>query len=497
MSGHHGYRILEMIPGFFICVTFAAMAALVFWQPAAALYVVVLFDLYWLFRMYYLLVHILVTWRSYRAALHGDWISRLSAAYPLVWRNYWHVVILPTCGEPYAVVERTLQQLVAVRYPKDRMLVVLAGEARRGAHFQPIADRATRDFGGRFAHFLVTVHPDGQAGEIAGKGSNLRYAGKSVQRLIDQLQLPYAQVIVSSFDVDTRPHLQYFGLLTLTYLGQARPTHASYQPIASYTNNAWSSNPIVRAVAGTTTFWLMTDMARPERLFTFSSHSMSFATLAAVNFWDAQVVTEDSRIFLQCLAHFRGDYRVVPVPLPVEMNTVDVGRWGKSLLNQYRQIRRWAWSVEHFPWMAVHFWGRQRGPGFTGSRQWRYFWNLSEGLYSWATAPVLIFGFSRWALFWADRTAAAGAVSERVAGLLALFANAGLLGLAVFGGLYLSMLPPAPRGRRISATLSALLQWLLMPFTLVLFGAVPAMEAQLRLLLGGRFRIGFEVTEKT
>lgn len=486
-----------MIPGFFICATFAAIAALVFWQPAAALYLVVLFDLYWLFRMYYLLLHILMTWRSYRNALRQDWITRLADAYPLVWRQYWQVVILPTCGEPYAVVERTLQQLAETFYPKDRMVVVLAGEGRQGQQFLDLAARATRGFGGRFAHFLVTVHPDGQVDEVAGKGSNLRYAGKAVQRLIDRLQLPYGQVIVSSFDIDTRPHLQYFALLTLTYLGQDQPTRASYQPIASYTNNVWSSNPIIRAVAGTTTFWLMTDMARPERLFTFSSHSMSLTALAAVNFWDARVVTEDSRIFLQCLEHFRGDYHVVPVPLPVEMNTVDVGRWGKSLVNQYRQIRRWAWSVEHFPWMAVHFWGRQRVAGFAWSRKWRYFWNLTEGLYSWATAPLLIFVFSRLALFWASRTDALAELAERSGKLLALFAHLGLLGLAVFGALSLSLLPPAPSGKRISALLVALVQWLLMPFTLILFGALPAMDAQFRLLLGGRFRIGFAVTEKT
>lgn len=486
-----------MIPGFFICATFAAIVALVFWQPAAALYLMVLFDLYWLLRMYYLLLHILMTWRSYRNALRQDWITRLADAYPLVWRKYWQVVILPTCGEPYAVVARTLQQLAETFYPKDRMIVVLAGEARQGIHFHQIADRASREFSGRFAHFLVTVHPDGQADEVAGKGSNLRHAGKAVLRLIDRLGLPYDEVIVSSFDIDTRPHRQYFALLALTYLGQDQPTRASYQPIASYTNNVWSSNPIIRAVSATTTFWLMTDMARPERLFTFSSHSMSFTALVAVNFWDARVVTEDSRIFLQCLAHFRGDYRVVPIPLPVEMNTVDVGRWGKSLANQYRQIRRWAWSAEHFPWMAVHFWGRRRVPGFAWPKKWRYFGNLSEGLYSWATAPVLVFAFSRLALFWAGRTDTLAELVERSGRIFTLFAHLGLLGLVVFGGLSLTLLPPAPPGKRISATLRALFPWLLLPFTLVIFGALPAMEAQLRLLLGGRFRIGFAVTEKT
>ena len=64
------------------------------------------------------------------------------------------------------------------------------------------------------------------------------------------------------------------------------------------------SNPVVRVVASSTTFWLFTDLSRSERLFTFSSHSMSFRALVDVGFWDKTIVTEDSRIFLQGLVRY-------------------------------------------------------------------------------------------------------------------------------------------------------------------------------------------------
>jgi len=465
-------------------------------RPVWAICFIIVFDLYWLFRIVYLLFHILVSWRRYRRTIRVNWYEKLRAEQVGAYRDYWHLVILPTYREPYQVIQRSLRGIADSQYPKDRLLVVVAGEERDEKNFRHIVQSAEAEFFGTFYRLLFTTHPDKIPGELAGKGSNLHYAGNQAQRLIDELGIPYRQVIVSSFDVDTRPHAQYFALITWTYLQQPDPTRASYQPIAVYNNNVWESNPIVRVVAGSTTFWLLTDLARPERLFTFSSHSISFTALVAVGFWDPTIVTEDSRIFLQCLVHYAGDYRVVPIYLPVYMNTVEIGNFWRSLKSQYRQIRRWAWGVEHFPWMVQNFWGQGNSTRFPLRQKLRYLWNQTEGTYSWATAPLIILFVGRLPLWFSHAALRESSLFLNTPESLSLLMRLGMLGLVVIAVLYAQILPAPTSRRSVFDLLLMVLQWILIPFTLIVFGSIPAVEAQTRLMLGGRFRLGFDVTEK-
>jgi hypothetical protein len=211
-----------------------------------------------------------------------------------------------------------------------------------------------------------------------------------------------------------------------------------------------------------------------------------------VGFWQKDIVSEDSRIFLQGLVRYHGNYRVTPMYLPVSMDTVMTGSYWKALVALYKQLRRWAWGVENFPFMARAF---ARDPEMSRWTKTVFLWKQLEGMYTWATAPLLIFILGRLPFWVAPETFREFAVFQNTPFTLQWLMRFAMVGVFVSAGLAFTLLPPrpahVPRRQTIVVTI---LQWVLLPVTFVLFGAIPAIDAQTRLMIGKN--LGFNVSPK-
>jgi len=483
-------RLLEIIPGALVWTTFVFALVLSFVQPLWVIYFIIIFDLYWLLRVLYFIIFLVYSWRKYRAALKLDWFAQLQAQHSQ-WKDYYHIVFLPTYKEGQEIIEHTLEAILSSQYAADRFIIVLAGEERALAHFTEVSEPVRAKYADKFGQFLITVHPKDLPNEIASKGANINFAGHQVQKLIDKLGISYDHCIVSAFDIDTVVHPQYFACLTKVYIEHPDPTHTSFQPVVLYNNNIWESPAPMRLAAFGTTFWLMTELARPDRLFTFSSHSMSFKALVDVGFWQKDVVSEDSRIFLQCFMHYNGHYSVAPLYIPVSMDTVMSETTWKSLKNLYMQQRRWAWGVEHFPYMVETF---ATKPLIPLTKKIKYLWLQMEGMYAWATTPILIFILGRLPMAVTSPAEKTAVIVQNAPFVLEQLMSLAMSGILVTATFSFFLLPPPPHARRFRGALFMVLQWLLLPVTSIVFSAIPAIDAQTRLMLGKY--LGFVVTEK-
>lgn len=491
LSAATKYRILEIIPGALVWLTFAMALIFSFLKPLWVIYFIIIFTLYWIIRITYLLIYVIYSWFKLKKDLKINWFSKVKKIPG--WNEYYHLIFMPTYKESLNVVETSFEYLTKIIYPLDKIIVVFGGEERDQENFLKNAKIIKEKFGNKFFKFLISVHPKDLPGEIPGKGSNVAWQGQMAKNLIDALKIPYEKVIVSSFDVDSCVHPQYFSYLTYKYITCPDPTHTSFQPVALYHNNIWDTPAFLRVVANSTSFWLLTELARPERLFTFSSHSMSFKALVDVGFWEKDIVTEDSRIFLQCFIHYGGNYKVEPMFIPISMDTVLANTFWKSLKNQYKQVRRWGWAVEHFPYMMWHFFIRP-DKKIPFRKKIRYLWNFSEGEYSWATAPILLFVLGHLPLMLAGQEVKATVIAQNAPFVLQNLMTMGMLGLIISAVLSTIILPPPTPKHKKYKYLLMLFQWIFLPITMIIFGSIPAIDAQTRMMLGKK--LGFNVTEK-
>ena len=322
------YRFLEIFPGFLSWFTLFLVILFSWLLPFWIAIFIIAFDVYWFFKTIFLSLHMRSAFSKMKINLKRNWMEELDKVVvssevlaEVKWQDIYHLVILPMYKEPFEVVRSSFLSLTKINYPLNKLITVLAIEERGGEAASNIAKEMEREFGNKFFKFLITKHPANIAGEIAGKGSNDSWAIKEAKnKIINELQIPYERIIVSCFDVDTMVLPDFFGCLTYNYLSSQKPLRSSFQPIPLFINNIWQASAFARIFAFSTTFWQMIQQSRPERLITFSSQSIGFKPLAEIGFWQTNVVSEDSRIFWQCLLNFDGDWQTVPLFFPIYMD---------------------------------------------------------------------------------------------------------------------------------------------------------------------------------
>src|SRR3989338_3400471 len=171
------YRVLEILPGFLSWGTLASVVFFSWAEPASVAIFIIIFDVYWLIKTFYLSLHLRANWRRLKHNLEVDWLERLQN---LKWDHVWQLVILPMYKEDYEVVAESLEALLNSRWPKERMIVVLASEERAKTTSQTCVEKIKKNYSGKFGKFLVTWDPADQEGEIPGKGSNTNWAARQV-----------------------------------------------------------------------------------------------------------------------------------------------------------------------------------------------------------------------------------------------------------------------------------------------------------------------------
>jgi cellulose synthase/poly-beta-1,6-N-acetylglucosamine synthase-like glycosyltransferase len=484
------YRFLEILPGMASWLTLIGVLLLSNYAPFIAAYFVIAFAVYWVLKTAFLSYHLRYNWKRLRNHLSLDWRGMIER---FEYGHIYHVVILPFYNEPEAVVDETITSISKSKYDLKNIIIVLATEARAGSHASTVAKNMKSKWGSVFGYFLVSEHPKDIPGEMAGKGSNASWAAEKVRTdILDTYGIRYNHTLVSIFDIDTVLYPDYFNCLIWHFMTAKHPLKSSFQPVPIFNNNIWDAPAVARVVAMSSTFWEMVQQERPERMATFSSHSVSFEALYEVGYWQTNMVSEDSRIFWNLFIANNGKYDVIPLSYPVSMDANVASSLWSTVKNIYKQHRRWTYGVENFVYVMYHF---TKNKNIPLKRRIMIALQQAEGYWSLVTNPIMLFVLGWAPIFLGTQEFHESVLSYDLPIMVRNLLILAMFGLIISSIISLTLLPERPQNKSRFVYLVLALQWILVPVTMIIFSALPGLDAQTRLMLGKY--MGFWVTPKT
>ncbi len=142
---------------------------------------------------------------------------------------------MASVNESREILEPTLQAILASDYDSKRLILVMAYEGRAGKEAEDRVLQLTDLYKDKFKHAMAVKHPANIPGEVIGKGGNITYAARQLQKYLAKEKIDPKNVLVTTLDSDNRVDKRYFASLSYLYCVVPKPLQASYQPLAMYT----------------------------------------------------------------------------------------------------------------------------------------------------------------------------------------------------------------------------------------------------------------------
>jgi hypothetical protein len=540
-------RILEIVPGLLTWSLIIGSVTLSFRWPQVVAWFVLTFDVYWLYKAVMLTGSVVAAFTMIRRSVDIDWRTRTYALADISGRigtiearlpaiqariaelvsagrhdaaaggrrqmkrlvaerrdllrllarrgpaipdpaRLWHVALVPTYTEPYEKLAETIRALAEADWPSERRMVAIITRETDLQGRENVA-RLREVFGDRFLHFFHILDPL-QPGHVVGKSSAMAYGGRWLHGELIRLGFDPREVLVTDLDSDYRIHPRYFGYLSWTFLTDPDRFRRLYQPVPMFHNNMWDTPLPVRLVAIGATHVQMWRSLTPERLISFSSYSVSLQTIHEVDYWATDAIPEDSRFYWKSFFRYSGEFRSIPLFMPIYGDAVRARSYPRSLIQQYTQIRRWAWGVTDIPYFIRNAFAHSEIPRSIRIRRLVDLW-LDH--LNWAIAPfVIIFGSNLPLIL--NPAFAQTTLGQN----LPLYASWLLTGafacLVILMYVEERIAPPRPARWGLARNVFSRIQWLMLPVVGLLFSNLPALDAQTR-LMAGRY-LEYRVTEK-
>lgn len=478
-------RLLEILPGALTWLALTSPIWLSFTLPYAVAYLIILADIYWFLTSIRIAVLIYLGYKKMEAAKKVNWLKRLEQDFPLEWEDYYHLLVLPTYNESLEVLQPTFEAIINSGYPKEKIFLGVGFEERmQQKDPEGIKEKinAVKKLSLKIGGIFQTIHPVGLPGEIPGPATNRNFIIRNAVKEFGEKGIPLDKVLVTTLDADFVIDHSFLSGALHKYLSTPVGIRdkRSFTGAFLYNNNYWQAATPMRVIAVGTAFWQLSEMVGSDKYINFSSLSINLKSLMDIGLWIPDKVNDDSGFFWKAYYHFNGDYKVIPHFLPISADAVADVTFLKTIQNQYLQLKRWAYGVEHIPFIITQYFSRKDMDFWDKTDKltfilWSYFkWGTLALFVTFAGLLIPIFNHN---------------YSESVVAYnLPVISSWILTGafIALFSTIYIheKTVPKRPSSWSIPQKIWSYVQWALIPIVLVTITSIPAIDAQTRLMFG-------------
>lgn len=484
-------RFLEILPGGLTWLALTSPVWLSFTLPYAVAYLILIADVYWLLTAFKIAILIILGYRKMIWAKKQNWLKNLEQDFPKEWGNYYQLILIPTYKEALYILKPTFDAIVNASYPKDRIFIAVGFEERDDPDKISETTKYLKKIEKRIGEVFTTTHPYGLPGEVAGQGSNKNWMIKHIVPELEKRGVKIDNVFVTTLDADFVIHQQFLAGALHKYLSlpQNQRDKRTFTGVFLYHNNYWQAPTPMRLMATGTSFWQMAEMVGSDKYMNYSSMSLSLKALLDIGLWIPDKVNDDNGFYWKAYFHFNGDYKVVPHFLPISGDTVQDTTLLKTFQNQYLQIKRWAYGVEHIPFIVKQYFTKEIS-----------FWDKTDkvlfkiwGDLKWGFLAIFVtFGSLLIPLVNPHFKASVLSVNLPIVSSWILTITFFALFTTIF--IHEKIVPKRPKSWSTFKLIWSYLQWLLVPLILITISSLPAIDAQTSLMFGKKLE--FRVTNK-
>ena len=531
---HKYWRFLEVIPGLLTWIAFLWVIFGSVFFPVITANLLITYTLVWVFRTFLFSFNLSKSYHYSLRAQKTDWNKLLSfiespskLSYliekvdysfdPLILRlkkgplepklldqinllkanneylkpsEIYHCITLFNCQETYQVIKTSVDSYAKSNFDLKKIIFIFAYEEFDKENALEINRKIKQEYGHMFGKYIESCHPQNLPNEIKGRAGNMNWAGKILKSYLEEKNIQFSKVILSSFDADTVISQDFISELTFRYCITPNRVEVGYQPVPFYHNNIWDVPVFNRLVAISCSFWQLSVSLRKDENKSFSSRSMSFQSVIDFGYWDARVVQDDSRQFWTAYFVYGGRHYLENIYSPVYMDAVLSDSYIKTIKSQYKQLRRWAWGVSDFPFIVFNILKTPKIPFLKKIYEILHF---LESVFFWATGPIILLlsGSIPSSLNPEFRD---NILSYNLPVMMSQLMNIASVGIIVCI-LITTQIIPFDRQKSTLKKVGLFLQWFLVPIVSVCLSSIPAIDAQTRLMINKR--LDFQVTEKS